>query len=70
MLDPTSLSFDTFQQRPTMLNDVGSIWQGLYGSMKRYRKYSVNSKLKKKNLARLNNDFKKLMPTWNKDSRI
>ena len=38
MLDPTrsiclatSLSFDTFQQRPTMLNDVGSVWQDLYG---------------------------------------
>ena len=22
----TSLSFDTFQQRPTILDDVGSIW--------------------------------------------
>ena len=47
MLDPTrcirlatSLRFDTFQQRPTMLDNVRSVWPGLYGLMKRYYKYS------------------------------
>ena len=38
-------SFATFQQSPTMYNstmlgDVGSVWPGLHGLMKRYWKYS------------------------------
>ena len=33
-------SFDTFQQRTTMAGDVGCVWPGLYGLMKRYWKYS------------------------------
>ena len=36
----TSLSFDTFQQRPTGLDDVGFVWSGLYGLLKRYWKHS------------------------------
>ena len=45
ILDPTCCIrlvtfFDTFQQRPTMLDEVGSVWPGLYGLMKRYWKYS------------------------------
>ena len=55
ILDPAccirlTTSFDTFQYRPTMLDDVGSVWPGLYGLMKRYWKYSyteINSKFKK-----------------------
>ena len=40
ILDPLVTSFDTFQHRSTMLDDVGSVWPGLCGLMNRYWKYS------------------------------
>ena len=68
ILDPAwcirlTTSFDTFQQRPTMLDDVGSVWPGLYGLMKsrileiltQRNAMQFNSKFKK-NLARFYND--------------
>ena len=52
MLDPTrcirlatSLPFDSFQQRPTMLDDVGSVWPVW---VKIYQKYSQVMKKKGK----------------------
>ena len=47
----------------TMLDDVGSVWPGLFRLMKRYLKYSHRETPVRnlKNLARFYNDFKKLM---------